>query len=167
MTDLNVDDFFKDAARVLVALYGVFPRRHAIFVDDIYAAEEPDEFGLHSERYQACFGTLLWLGDENYLRYAETIKNEAIDQAILSGRCFTLLSSPTGLLSSSAGPLSSPAGEEKPLNPDKDQDRPLPDLVRLEHSTHIHRIKMALKNRSSIELRTAMMDLMTHMERRE
>ena len=143
MTDLNVDDFFKDAARTLVSLYGVFPRRHAIFVDDVYATEEPDEFGLHSERYQACFGTLLWLGDENYLRFKDTIKDEAIDQAILTGRCFTLLSSPVG-------PLASPSD--------------LPDLVRLEHSTHIHRIKLALKNRSSIELRTAMMDLMTGME---
>ena len=64
MTDINIDDFFKDAARTLAALYGVFPRRHAIFVDDIYQTEEPDEFGLHSERYQACFGTLLWLGEE-------------------------------------------------------------------------------------------------------
>lgn len=144
MTDINVDDFFKDAAKALVALYGVFPRRHALFVDDIYAPEEPDEFGLHSERYQACFGALLWLGEENYLRFGDTIRNEAIDQAVLSGRAFTLLSSPA------AG-----AGPEAP--------GALPELVRLEQSTHIHRIKSALKNRSSYELRVAMLEFMTRM----
>ena len=145
MTDINVDDFFKDAAKVLVALYGVFPRRHAIFVEDIHAAEEPDEFGLHSARYQACFSALLWLGEENYLRYEDTINGEAIDQAILTGRCFTLLSSPGA-------------------KPEHATDPALPELVRLEHSTYIHRIKSALKSRSSIALRQAMLALMARME---
>ncbi len=145
MTDINVDDFFKDAARVLVALYGVFPRRHTIFVDDIYAAEEPDEFGLHSDRYQACFGTLLWLGEEDYVRFEEVIRNEAIDQAVLTGRAFTLLSSPAGAL-----------GDDEADN--------LPEMIRIEQSTHVHQIRTALKNRSSGELRQAMLGLMTRME---
>ncbi len=145
MTDINVDDFFKDVARTLVALYGVFPRRHGIFVDDIYAAEEPDEFGLYSDRYQACFGALVWLGDEGYLRYEDTISGEAIDQAVLTGRCFTVLSSPT-----------------EPLGGDADEGT-LPDAVRLEHATHIHQIKLALKHRSSTELRQAMLAVMTKM----
>lgn len=151
MTDINVDDFFKDAARTLVALYGVFPRRHAIFVDDIYRQEEPDDFGLYSDRYQACFGTLLWLGEENYLRFEDIIRNEAIDQAVLSGRCFTLLSSP-------AQPFSAPAESCAPDQPD------VPELIRLEQSTHIYQIKQALKDRSSIELRQAMVALMSRME---
>lgn len=156
MTDINVDDFFKDAAKALVALYGVFPRRHAIFVDDIYGPEEPDEFGLHSARYQACFGTLLWLGEENYLRFSETIRNEAIDQAILTGRAFTLLSSPVTALS---------AGDPSGDGADDGADgSALPELVRIEHATHIHRIKSALKNRSSIELRRSMLGLMSRME---
>ena len=144
MTDINVDDFFKDAAKVLVALYAVFPRRHAIFVDDIHAAEEPDEFGLHSPRYQACFGTLLWLGEENYLRFEDTVRNEAIDQAVLTGRAFTLLSSPAD-------------------TPNLADNADLPELIRLEQSTHIHQIKSALKNRSSIELRRTMLALMSRM----
>ena len=144
MTDLNVDDFFRDAARTLVALYAVFPRRHAIFVDDIYAEEEPDEFGLHSERYQACFGTLLWLAEEDYLRFDDTVRNEAIDQAVLTGRCFTLLSSRGGKVSAA--------------------DPELPEPVRLEHETHIHQIRTALKKRYSTDLRIAMLDLMSRME---
>ena len=39
MTDINVDDFFKDAARALIQLYKTFPRRHAVFVDEIHATE--------------------------------------------------------------------------------------------------------------------------------
>lgn len=148
MASINVDDFFKDAARTLTALYGVFPRRHAIFVDDIYQAEEPDEFGLHSERYQACFGTLLWLGEEGYLRFADAIRDEAIDQAVLTGRCFTLLSSPAAELGEVDG-------------------TDLPELVRLEQSSHVHRIRTALANRSSTELRMAMIALMRRMERRD
>lgn len=147
MTDINVDDFFKDTAKTLVALYGVFPRRHAIFVEDVYQAEESDEFGLHSDRYQACFGALLWLVEENYLRSEETIKDEAIDQAVLTGRCFTLLSSPT-------------------TEPRAADGQDLPDLIRLEQSTHIHQIKQALKDRSSIGLRRAMLALMNRMEQR-
>lgn len=146
MTDINVDDFFKDAARALSVLYGIFPRRHTLFVEDIYATEEPDEFGLHSERYQACFGTLVWLGEENYLRYTEAIRTEAIDQAILTGRAFTLLSSPAGTFENTGS-------------------NGLPELVRVEQSTHIYRIKLALKNRSSIELRRAMLGFMSGMER--
>ncbi len=146
MTDINIDDFFKDAARTLAALYGVFPRRHAIFVDDIYQTEEPDEFGLHSTRYQACFGTLLWLGEEGYLRFEDTIRDEAIDQAVLTARTFTLLSSPVQSVI-------------------RHEDANLPDLVRLEHATHIYQIKTALKDRSSMELRRAMIALMSRMER--
>ena len=94
MTDINIDDFFKDGARVLSQLYSVFPRRHSIFVEDICGAEEPDEFGMRSQRHMSCFGTLLWLGEEGYLRYEEAIRQEAIDQAVLSARCFTVLSTP-------------------------------------------------------------------------
>ncbi|MEM8769490.1 MAG: hypothetical protein AAGE43_18790 [Pseudomonadota bacterium] len=153
MTDINVDDFFKDVARTLVALYSVFPRRHGVFVDDIHAAEEPDEFGLYSDRYQACFGALVWLGDEGYLRYEDTISGEAIDQAVLTGRCFTVLSSPTEPLVGVVGVDGSGAENEGAL----------PDAVRLEHATHIHQIKLALKHRSSTELRQAMIAVMAKM----
>jgi len=149
MTNINIDDFFADTARTLVSLYGVFPRRHAIFVDDVYQSEEPDEFGMHSDRYRACFGALLWLGEEHYLRFADSIKDEAIDQAILTARCFTLLSSPID-----------PTATDSQSEPGD-----LPELVRLEHATHVHRIKSALRHRSSIELRKAMLHFMSGMER--
>lgn len=144
MTDINIDDFFKDSAKVLVQLYSVFPRRHAVFVDDICGPEETDEFGMHSARYLACFGTLLWLGEEGYLRYEDTIRSDAIDQAVLTARCFTV--------------LTTPAVNHEPVDVTG-----LPESVRFEQSTTISRLRNALKERSSARVRAAMIDLMAQM----
>ena len=148
MTDINIDDFFKDGAKVLSQLYSVFPRRHSIFVEDICGPEEPDEFGMRSQRHMSCFGTLLWLGEEGYLRYEDVIRQEAIDQAVLSARCFTLLSTPA----STAHLTGTHAGAAE-----------LPRSVRTEQSTSIHRLRTALKQKSSAQLRSAMVDLMEQM----
>ena len=59
MADIHIEEFYKDAAIALVQLYNAFPRRVNLFVEDIAGADEPDEFGLHSKRHMACFGTLL------------------------------------------------------------------------------------------------------------
>ncbi|MDH3642977.1 MAG: hypothetical protein OES38_12825 [Gammaproteobacteria bacterium] len=144
MTDINIDDFFKDSAKVLVQLYSVFPRRHTVFVEDVSGPDETDEFGMHSTRYLACFGTLLWLGEEGYLRYEDSIRQDAIDQAVLSARCFTL--------------LTTPAPNNEPMDVTD-----LPELVRLEQSTTISRLRNSLKERSSARVRAAMVDLMAQM----
>ncbi|TBU72926.1 hypothetical protein [Phytopseudomonas daroniae] len=90
--DLQIDDFYKDAAGGLLTLYQVFPRKAALYVEDLIGREEPDEFGLPSKRHQACLGTLLWLADEGYLRYESTIGYDALDQAVLSEKGFLRLS---------------------------------------------------------------------------
>ena len=151
MTDINAEEFFKDSAKILTTLYLVFPRRHTLFVADICGPEEPDEFGMHRERYLSCLGTLLWLGEEGYLRFEETIRFEAIDQAILTGRCFTLLSSTERTSSQFA-----------PTNPDST----VPPSEQLEQATSIQHIRRALSERSSTMLRVVMMDLMAHMSDR-
>ena len=94
MADLNIDDFFKDAAKALNILYRAFPRKITLYVDDIVGIHEPDEFGMPNDRHMACLSALLWLGDEGYLRFEESIRHEALDQAVLTGQCFTLLSRP-------------------------------------------------------------------------
>ncbi len=144
MSDINIDDFFKDAAVALVQLYGMFPRRHAVFVEDICGPDDTDEFGMHSDRYLACFGTLLWLGEEGYVRYEQSIRQDAIDQAVLTARCFTVLATPA--------PRHTP-----------DPDSDLPESIRVEQSTTINRLRAALKARSSPQLRAEMVDLMTQM----
>ncbi|HEY7885928.1 MAG TPA: hypothetical protein VIC08_13375 [Cellvibrionaceae bacterium] len=92
MADIHIADFHKDLAKILCQLYAGFPRKLTLYVEDISGADTPDEFGLHSTRHQACFATLLWLADEGYVRYSDTIRQEAVDQATLTHKGFTLLS---------------------------------------------------------------------------
>lgn len=93
MADLHIADFYKDVAQILLRLYAVFPRKHLLFVDDICGFEEPDEFGLPSARSLGCFSAMIWLGEQGYLRYEAAIRQEALDQAVLSEKAFLLLAS--------------------------------------------------------------------------
>ncbi|AYC33216.1 hypothetical protein D3880_13035 [Pseudomonas cavernae] len=90
--DLQIDDFYKDCAAGLLQLYQAFPRKTALYVEDLIGREEPDEFGLPSKRHQSCLGALLWLADEGYLRYESTIHYDALDQSVLSEKGFLRLS---------------------------------------------------------------------------
>lgn len=121
--------------------YLQFPRPVQLFVEDLTGPQEIDEYGLPNARHMACFSTLLWLGEEGFIRYADTIRQDAVDQVTLTGRCFTALISPA------AGVLSG-------------QDSDLPTYLQLEQSTHIHRLRAALKERDSIAIRTAMVELL-------
>lgn len=92
MADIHIDDFCRDTARTLLQLYGAFPRPQAVYVEDIAGPDEPDDVGLHSRRHMACLGTLLWLGDEGYLRHTGLIYQDGIEQAVLTQRAFLVLS---------------------------------------------------------------------------
>lgn len=92
MPDLHIDEFYKDTGLVLLQLYGSFPRKTSVYVEDIAGDDNPDEFGLHSKRHLACFGAMLWLAEEGWLRYADTIGQIAIEQATLTQKAFTVLS---------------------------------------------------------------------------
>lgn len=93
MADLNLLDFYKDAALAIVQLHMTFPRKVELYVEDLIGPDHVDEFGLHSKRHDACFGTLLWLAEEGFIRYQTTIRQEAIDQAVLTGKTLVLLNS--------------------------------------------------------------------------
>lgn len=130
MSDLHLDDFYRDTARIVVSLLRVFPRPVAIYAEDICGPDETDEYGMHSPRHQACFATLLWLGEEGYLRYDDTIRMEAIDQAVLTGRCFNAL-----------------------IRPNTDlQDPSLPELIRRQRASLGHALGTALKNKDQLAL---------------
>lgn len=90
--DLQIDDFYKDAASGLLRLYQAFPRKMALYVEDLIGREETDEFGLPSKRHQSCLGALLWLAEEGYLRFESNIAYDALDQAVLSEKGFLRLS---------------------------------------------------------------------------
>ncbi|MES2821749.1 MAG: hypothetical protein V4812_22475 [Pseudomonadota bacterium] len=90
--DLQIDDFYKDAASGLLLLYQAFPRKIGLYIEDLIGLEEPDEFGLPSKRHESCLGALLWLAEEGYLRFESTIRYEALDQAVLTEKGFLRLS---------------------------------------------------------------------------
>ncbi|MHB0849974.1 hypothetical protein [Stutzerimonas nitrititolerans] len=89
--DLQIEDFYKDVAGGLLMLYQAFPRKTALYVEDLIGHEEPDEFGLPSKRHQSCLGALLWLAEEGYVRFESTIQFQAIDQAVLTEKAFLRL----------------------------------------------------------------------------
>lgn len=91
LADINIDDFSRDTALILLQLYKNFPRQIEIYVEDIIGPDEPDEYGLHSMRFHSCLATLVWLGDENLIRYFNIIRQEAVDQAVLSASGYLAL----------------------------------------------------------------------------
>lgn len=121
--DLHIDDFYKDAAGGLLMLYQAFPRKTALYVEDLIGREEPDEFGLPTTRHQACLSAWLWLADEGYLRFESTIGYDALDQAVLTEKGFLRLTS-------SALPVA--------------HDGDLPPSVARVHSTLAYQLREAL-----------------------
>lgn len=134
MTDLHIDDFYKDVAAILLRLYSLFPRKQILFVDDICKGEEPDEFGLPSPRFLSCFSAMVWLGEENFLRYDSPIRQEALDQAVLTEKGFLLLSSRS----------------EISIMLDEHSGDNLPPSVMAASQTNIAQLRRALDSRSSI-----------------
>ncbi|MCQ4252377.1 hypothetical protein [Stutzerimonas stutzeri] len=127
--DLQIDDFYKDAASGLLMLYQAFPRKVALYVEDLIGREEPDEFGLPSKRHQSCLSALLWLAEEGYLRFDSTIHFQALDQAVLTEKGFVRLT--RGVPGHIAGDHSLPPG-----------------VLRIQASL-AHQLRDALKNRHS------------------
>ena len=125
--DLQIDDFYKDAAAGMLTLYQAFPSKAALYVEDLIGREEPDEFGLPTPRHQSCLGALLWLAEEGYIRFDSTIGYDALDQAVLSEKGFLRLT--RGV------PHALPAGDA------------LPPSVRRVHATLAFQLREALEQR--------------------
>lgn len=91
MFDIHIEEFYFDCCKTLTTLYQSFPKKCAVFVEGISGQDQPDEYGVHSDRFLSCFGAMVWLADEGYLQYESTIRQEAIDQATLSSKGLHLL----------------------------------------------------------------------------
>ncbi|WP_213663776.1 hypothetical protein [Stutzerimonas stutzeri] len=130
--DLHIDDFYRDTAAGLLMLYQAFPRKVALYVEDLIGHEEPDEFGLPSKRHQGCLGALLWLAEEGYLRFDSTIQYQALDQAALTEKAFLRLTRSVPDL---------PAATEI-----------LPSSVQRVHASLAHQLREALKSGNSERL---------------
>lgn len=141
MGDIHIDDFYKDAARVLLVLYQYFPRPYTLYVADISGPDEPDEYGLHSDRHQACFSTMVWLADAGLLRYIDIINKDAIDQAVLTQKALTLLTTRSTIR----------------FQPEEET---MPPSVADEHASHIHQLRFAVKSGASFTVRRIMQHLL-------
>lgn len=133
MADIHIDDFCRDSARILNQLYLLFPRPGAVYVEDISGPDTPDDVGLHSERHMSCLGAMLWLAEEGYLRFEAMIYQDGIDQAVLTGKAFTLLSQISPLLY-----------EALPES--------LPASIAAERVTVIEQIRAALRSGESVKI---------------
>lgn len=94
MADINIDNFYRHIGVILDILYSAFPTQTPIYVDDVAGIDDPDEYGLHSPHYTSGFFALIWLADEGFLRYRDTIRQDGIDQAALTNKAFMRLTEP-------------------------------------------------------------------------
>jgi len=141
MADLHIDDFYRDCALILLRLYASFPRKSILYVDEVCGPDSPDEFGLHSQRHHACLSAMIWLGEAGYLSFTETIRDEALDQAVLTQVGFLLLNSRSEL------ELGFP--EELP-------DDGIPPSVMERSMTNVMQVRRALREGSSIYIQQVM-----------
>ena len=91
MADINIESFYKHIAKILSILYASFPSQTPVYVDEVAGIDTPDEYGLHSPHYTSGFFSLLWLADENYIRCSDTIRQDGVDQAVLTHAAFMKL----------------------------------------------------------------------------
>ncbi|MEZ5573294.1 MAG: hypothetical protein R3E64_14930 [Halioglobus sp.] len=97
MADIHIDDFYRDVAKIFLRLYSIFPRKIILYVEDISGPDQPDEFGLHHPRFEACFSAMVWLAENGYVHFQDTIRQEALDQVVLTRKAFLLLASRSDL----------------------------------------------------------------------
>jgi hypothetical protein len=141
MADLHIDDFYRDSAMILLRLHSSFPQKTILYVDDVSGPDTPDEFGLHSARYQACFSAMVWLAEAGYVNFTDTIRDEALDQAVLSQKGFLLLSMRSEL--------------ELGI-PDEEINDEMPPSVMESSMTNVMQLRRALREGSSIFIQQVM-----------
>jgi len=146
MGDIHIDDFYHDVAKIFLRLYAVFPVRTVLYVEDISGPDEPDEFGLHHPRYNACFSAMTWLAAHGYLDFEDTIRQDALDQVVLTRKAFLLLSAPSALA------FSPPPSESAPPS--------LSDDAR----SNIAQVRAVLREHSSIALKQCVNYLLSQAE---
>ncbi len=145
MADLHIEDFYRDVAKIFLRLYAIFPRKTVLYVEDISGPDEPDEFGLHHPRFEACFSTMVWLAEHGYLNFETNIRQEALDQVVLSQKAFLLLSSRSELRLAAS---------------EKDAD--LPPSVRDHAQSNISQLRTAVADGSSVLLQQCVGYLLAH-----
>ena len=97
MSDIHIQDFYRDIGLVLSKLFATFPRKVTLYVEDISGPDQVDEYGLHSERHLSSLSAMIWLKDQGYIDYESLVRQEAIDFAVLTEKSFLLLTMQSSL----------------------------------------------------------------------
>ncbi|HIG42341.1 MAG: hypothetical protein ABGY96_05090 [bacterium] len=148
MADINIENFYRHIARILSILYTNFPTKAAIYVDEVAGVDEPDEYGLHSPTYTAGFYTLLWLEEEGYMRYADVIRQDGVDQASLTKKAFLRLTEVANPIYSEPSIEVQESNNIISLQP---MEEPSPSILE-ERMLVINQLRTALRNGSSIAI---------------
>lgn len=148
MGDIHIEEFYHDIGLILSRLYASFPRRTIIYVEDISGEDTPDEYGLHSQRHMSCLSAMVWLKHEGYVDFESTIKQEAIDQAVLTEKSFLILN----------GQANISIGEES-------NSSDLPPYLAQQAISNINLLRRALKSRAAIPISQIVFHIMEQSRR--
>ena len=147
MSDIHIQDFYKDIGITLSKLYATFPRKVTVYVDDVSGPDQVDEYGLHSERYMSALSAIIWLKDQGYISYESLVKQEAVDFAVLTEKSFILLTN--------QAIVSLPDAMQDSLELEN-----LPRYALKKALTNISLLRKALKSHSSINVEQVVFHLL-------
>ena len=148
VADINIENFYKHIAKILSILYASFPAKTAIYVDDVAGIDEPDEYGLHSPHYTAGFFSLLWLADEGFIRFQDCIRQDGIDQAVLTNRAFLKLTEISEPIYTASKIADEETANVVNIAPQKELS---PSIIE-EQKLIINQLRQALRSRDSIAI---------------
>ena len=88
MFDIHICDFYHDLSQIFVQLHSRFPREDTLWLDSVCGEDEVDEYGMHSKRYMSCFGSVLFLEREGYIRYSSEEGFNGFNHCVLTLKGF-------------------------------------------------------------------------------
>ncbi|MCJ8311808.1 MAG: hypothetical protein HRU38_06065 [Saccharospirillaceae bacterium] len=88
MFDIHICDFYHDLSQIFKQLHARFPREDTLWLDGICGEDEVDEYGMHSKRYMSCFGTVLFLEREGFIRFSSREGFNGFNHCVLTLKGF-------------------------------------------------------------------------------
>ena len=140
MADIHIEEFYHDVGKVLLNLHQRFPLQSTLYVEDISGPDQVDEYGLHCDRFNRGFSAILWLKQQGLIHFSGSIRQEAVENACLTQKCFVLLHSPS-------------------KNAEK-SGKSLPPSVANDLISNISTLRKALKSGSSIAISNIVFELL-------
>ena len=88
MFDIHICDFYHDLSQIFTQLHARFPREETLWLDEVCGEDELDEYGMHSKRYMSCFGTVLFLEREGFIRFSSEEGLNGFNHCVLTLKGF-------------------------------------------------------------------------------